>query len=157
MHADNALVRVLVGGEFEAVSVKKMTQPDLEAQTLGPHDAGFSAHPTRHFRTGSRRAVPLRLHGVCTITSCCTNVRTEIVERRPRSRCAVDSGGRMTDGEVYLHVMPRRRRAVCVVYQITEAASPPSSSGPSRPTTRRGIEPHATVTGCASMRRRGRR
>jgi hypothetical protein len=28
----------------------------------------------------------------------------------------------MTDGEVYLHVMPRRRRGVCVVYQITEGS-----------------------------------
>lgn len=28
----------------------------------------------------------------------------------------------MTDAEVYLHVMPRRRRGVWVVYQITEGS-----------------------------------
>src|SRR6266536_5509588 len=83
---------------------------------------------------------------VCSITCCDVNVRTEIVERRPRSRCAVDSGGPMTDAEVYLHVMPRRRRGVWVVYQITEGSPGADLVRASRPTTRRGIEPHATAT-----------
>jgi hypothetical protein len=33
-----------------------------------------------------------------------------------------DSGGGMTAAEVYLHVTPRRRRGVWVVYQITEGS-----------------------------------
>ena len=77
-------------------------------------------HSGGYFLTGE--SLGLVTYRVCMITCCYTKVRAEIVERRPRSRGAVDSGGPMTDAEVYLHVMPRRRRGVWVAYQITEGS-----------------------------------
>src|SRR6266516_7850654 len=52
-------------------------------------------HSGGYFLTGE--SLGLVTYRVCMITCCYTKVRAEIVERRPRSRGAVDSGGPMTD------------------------------------------------------------
>ncbi len=52
-------------------------------------------HSGGYFLTGE--SLGLVTYRVCMITCC------YVMLGRPWSRCAVDSGGRMTDAEVYLH------------------------------------------------------